>query len=109
MSKYFLKFIWSEKYLGICLDQKVSNKSLPLSEYFFWPRTDAWELLHVFIDSKSWISHKDTVLVLNTLTDVIHFWQDCNKQGRNKDISSKQNCISEAKLSFPSCSFVAFN
>ena len=101
MNKFSLKFIWSEKYLGVSLNQKIgsSNTSIPLTEYFFWPRTDAWDQLHSYLEDKNFITQKEIVVILNMLTDVIHFWQD------ESDFSKKN--ISLAKQTFPLCSFVA--
>ena len=97
MSRFYLKFMWFEKYLGICLIKKVGVKFVPLTEYFFWPRTDAWEQLRIFLYDKNWITKKDSVLLLNLLTDVINYWQD--------DINKKGD-FSSIKLRFPLCYFI---
>lgn len=101
MDKFSLKFVWSEKYLGVSLDQKigVSRLCIPLTEYFFWPRTDAWDQLHSYLQNKNFITQKEIVIILNMLTDVIHFWQD--------ESEFKKKSISLAKEKFPLCSFVA--
>ena len=43
MNKFILKFLWLEKSVAVALDQKVGDKTIPLTEYFFWPQKDAWE------------------------------------------------------------------
>ncbi|KZV53873.1 30S ribosomal protein 3-1, chloroplastic-like [Dorcoceras hygrometricum] len=72
-----LKFIWMEKNIGIALDQVIAGGrgTVPLSPYYFWPRKDAWEELKVLLESKPWISHKQTVVLLNQATDIINLWQ----------------------------------
>ena len=35
MKKFILKFIWFEKYIAVSLDQKVGDKTILLTEYFF--------------------------------------------------------------------------
>ncbi|KVI05350.1 Ribosomal protein PSRP-3/Ycf65 [Cynara cardunculus var. scolymus] len=71
-----LKFIWMEKNIGLGLDQVIpGHGSIPLSPYFFWPRKDAWEELKTTLESKSWISQKKMIILLNQATDIINLWQ----------------------------------
>ncbi|XP_055828316.1 30S ribosomal protein 3, chloroplastic-like [Solanum dulcamara] len=71
-----LKFIWMEKNIGISLDQVIpGHGTIPLSPYYFWPRKDAWEELKVMLESKPWISQKQTIILLNQATDIINLWQ----------------------------------
>ncbi|XP_006358052.1 30S ribosomal protein 3, chloroplastic-like [Solanum tuberosum] len=71
-----LKFIWMEKNIGISLDQVIpGHGTIPLSPYYFWPRKDAWEELKVMLESKPWISEKQTIILLNQATDIINLWQ----------------------------------
>lgn len=74
--KIVLKFIWLEKNIGLALDQVVpGHGTIPLSPYYFWPRKDAWEELKAKLESKSWISQKRTIILLNQATDIINLWQ----------------------------------
>eukprot|EP00250_Pteridium_aquilinum_P033302 c5423_g1_i1 orf=114-596(+) len=71
-----LRFVWMEKNIGIGLDQVVpGHGTVPLSSYYFWPRKDAWEEIKTKLESKKWISRKQTILLLNQATDVINLWQ----------------------------------
>ncbi|KAL3341317.1 hypothetical protein AABB24_025725 [Solanum stoloniferum] len=71
-----LKFMWMEKNIGISLDQVIpGHGTIPLSPYYFWPRKDAWEELKVMLESKPWISQKQTIILLNQATDIINLWQ----------------------------------
>ncbi|KAL7118580.1 hypothetical protein ACP275_02G011800 [Erythranthe tilingii] len=72
-----LKFVWMEKNIGIALNQMIGGgpETVPLSPYYFWPRIDAWEELKFLLESKSWISNKQVVLLLNQATDIINLWQ----------------------------------
>lgn len=36
----------------------LQNQKSPITEYFFWPKTDAWEALNVSIEAKDWISER---------------------------------------------------
>ncbi|XP_073298284.1 small ribosomal subunit protein cS23-like [Primulina huaijiensis] len=72
-----LRFVWMEKNIGIAIDQVIpgGHGTIPLSPYYFWPRKDAWEELKVMLESKPWISKKQTVVLLNQATDIINLWQ----------------------------------
>ncbi|KAL3525449.1 hypothetical protein ACH5RR_013821 [Cinchona calisaya] len=71
-----LKFIWMEKNIGISIDQVIPGYgTIPLSPYYFWPRKDAWEELKILLESKTWISQKQMVILLNQATDIINLWQ----------------------------------
>lgn len=37
----------------------------PLTEYFIWPRKDAWEELKVALEQRPWISDIDKIRLLN--------------------------------------------
>ena len=42
----------------------------PVTEYFFWPRKDAWEELKAALDARGWIGEREKVLLLNQTTEV---------------------------------------
>lgn len=78
----------------------------PITEYFIWPKVDAWEEVKAALDAKPWIPdrqagipiavylvrplqlckyklselclivNRDTILVLNSLTDIVNYWQE---------------------------------
>jgi 30S ribosomal protein 3 len=101
MNKFILKFLWLEKSVAVALDQKVCDKTIPLTEYFFWPQKDAWEDMKFFLDNKSWISQVDSIKLLNEITEVINFWQD------KEDLHKKE--IYKVRERFPNCLFVGFD
>ena len=46
--KYFmdnlkLQVLWLDSSLGLAVNQKTSEESLPLTPYYFWPISEAWE------------------------------------------------------------------
>lgn len=97
--KFVLKFLWLEKVIGVALDQNVNGKTLPLTEYFFWPRNDAWEDIRLELLTRSWVSKNESILILNQITEVINFWQEQNEVTRKKDFLL-------AREKFPSCIFL---
>ena len=40
---FVLKFVWTDKVLGVALNQANRIGQTPMSPYYFWPREDAWE------------------------------------------------------------------
>lgn len=90
-----LKFLWLEKSIAVCLDQKIGEYTTPLTEYYFWPQKDAWEEMKSFLESKSWIEQKDSVFLLNQITEIINLWQE-------KDVSFlDKKYISQLRDRFP--------
>lgn len=98
MQKFILKFLWLEKSIAVGLDQKVGDKTTPITEFFFWPRKDAWEDLKLELEVKPWISQAESITLLNLTTEVINFWQEETEADR-KDLS-------KVKERFPNCLFI---
>lgn len=91
-----LSFLWLDKTIGVAVDQVFTKGSRsPITEYFFWPRVDAWEELKAALDSKSWFDQREKVLILNRCTEVINYWQD----------GDAKHSIDEVKQKFPDCKF----
>ena len=101
MDKFVLKFLWLEKSIAVSLDQKIADKTMPLTEYFFWPQKDAWEEMKFFLDTKGWISQVDSIALLNRITEVINYWQD------KEDLHKRE--ISKVREKFQDCLFVGYN
>jgi 30S ribosomal protein 3 len=94
MSKFVLRVLWLDKSLAIAIDQRIGNKTHPLTEYFFWPRKDAWEELKKQLDLNSWIAQNESVLLLNQTTDIINCWQAEGKQYSIKKMQEKfSDCL----------------
>jgi len=78
-----LNVLWQEDFCGVAVDQVLTmrdkNESMyrvPLTEFFFWPRVDAWDKVKEVLESKDWIEEREMILTLNTLTDLVTFWQE---------------------------------
>jgi 30S ribosomal protein 3 len=92
---YSLNFMWLEKNIAVAVDQVFGKgQRSPVTEYFFWPRKDAWEELKAALEEKSWIGERERVLLLNKCTEVINFWQEENKHS-----------LKEAQEKFADCKF----
>eukprot|EP00884_Botryococcus_braunii_P018166 jgi/Botrbrau1/5032/Bobra.0396s0045.1 len=95
---YALSFLWLEKNVAVAVDQIfMKDARAPISEFFFWPRKDAWEELKAFLETKPWITERDKVLLLNKTTEVINFWQ-----GEN----GVRPPLNDALEKFPDCAFL---
>ena len=98
---FILKFLWLEKSIAVCLDQKIGERTTPLTEYFFWPQKDAWEEMKNFLENKTWITQNESIFLLNQITEVINEWQE-------KDVMQRKD-ISSLKEKFSSCFFIGFD
>eukprot|EP00803_Ostreobium_quekettii_P003986 evm.model.scf_129.10 EVM.evm.TU.scf_129.10 scf_129:102520-105821(+) len=93
---YELNFLWLDRNVAVAVDQVFSKgQKSPLTEYFFWPRNDAWEELKTCLEGKPWIQERDRILLLNKTTEVINYWQD----------EQTKHSIQDAQAKFPDCSF----
>lgn len=98
MNRFILKFLWLEKSVAVCLDQKIGERTTPLTEYYFWPQKDAWEEMKNFLEDKSWITQNESIILLNQITEVINAWQD-KESFQKKDIT-------KLKDKFPNALFI---
>ena len=97
-NSFFLRFLWLEKNIAVSLDYCIKDKNFPLTEYYFWPQSDAWDDMRVFLENSTWISQSESIYLLNTLTEVINYWQD-------KSEHDLKNVDSAVKL-FPQVRFM---
>ena len=95
MNKFVLKFLWLEKSIAVALDQQIGFNTSPITEYFFWPRKDAWEELKNELETKLWIDQNEAIVILNQTTEVINYWQEETTHDLNK-----------AREKFPECLFI---
>lgn len=101
MEKFILKFLWLEKNIAVALDQKVGEKTIPLTEYFFWPQKDAWEEIKLYLENEKWIPQSEAIVLLNQITEVINFWQEKENSGKKE--------LNKVRERFPNALFIGFD
>jgi 30S ribosomal protein 3 len=74
----------------------LQGQKSPLTEYHFWPYTDAWEELKAALEARPWITERDRFVLLNRLTEVINYWQE----------QETKHTVDEAKATFADCTFI---
>ena len=94
-----LKILWSNNFLGLAIDQISVRSRLPITSYYFWPKTDAWEQLKIELAFKPWIKDKEKVCILNSAAEVMNFWQT------NRNSETFKDAINH----FPEVNFVKIN
>ena len=61
MQNLNLQILWLNDSLGFCINCQTPKGIIPLTSYYFWPISDAWEQLKVELDSKLESSYKTTI------------------------------------------------
>ena len=75
MQNLTLQVLWLDNSLGLAVNQKTTNGNLPLTPYYFWPFSEAWEQIQFELNSKPWIRNEERVRILNLVVDVMNEWQ----------------------------------
>jgi 30S ribosomal protein 3 len=101
MSSFRLKLILSEDAIGIAVDKNYSNTFRPVTGYYFWPVSNAWEQLKIDLDSKIWINSEEKISILNMVSDILNNWQDCLNRNLNFSFDSENQ---NRNLSIKVCS-----
>jgi 30S ribosomal protein 3 len=79
------KILCLENSLGIAINQTILNNTIPLTNYYFWPRSDVWEQIRLEINSKNWITEQDKINILNNVTKILNSWSKNTKMDVTQD------------------------
>jgi len=70
-----LQILWLDDSLGLSVNQQTPKENFPLTPYYFWPISEAWNQIRFELESKPWISEKERVTLLNSVVDAMNQWQ----------------------------------
>lgn len=90
-----LKVLWTKNSLGLSIEQVRAQNSFPLTCYYFWPKTKAWEQLQLELDFKSWVAEEEKVRILNTAAEIMNFWR---KNRHNETVVNVSNIFSDVSV-----------
>ena len=85
MQRLKLQTLWLDGSLGLAVNQETSSGNLPLTPYYFWPVSEAWEQIQFELTSKRWITKEERIQLLNLAVDVMNTWQQ-NRTTSNEKI-----------------------
>jgi len=91
VTKFKINTIWLENKLGLSINQIQSNNQIPLTPYFFWPKTNVWDQIKIELDTKTWILNSEKTTLLNSVAEIMNQWQDY----ANKKIEYSRKSIKE--------------
>ena len=82
----------------MAVDQTILKQSYPLTQYYFWPRTEAWDQLKLELDSKPWLSEKEKIVILNLTTDLISYWRQNRTTEKIEDLTNNFSEVTFVEL-----------
>jgi hypothetical protein len=82
-----LQFIYLNDKLGFAVNYRNVKGVFPISSYYFWPISKAWEQLQFELNLQTWISSKEQTQLLNVIVELMDDWQ------RLKDISNRKQLM----------------
>ena len=74
--RFKLNILWLENELGIAIDQIHAGEQIPLTDYFFWPKSDTWDQIRQELETKPWILTKEKAQLLNATATIMNEWQN---------------------------------
>ena len=74
--RFKLNILWLENELGIAIDQIQAGEQIPLTDYFFWPKSDTWDQIRQELETKPWILTKEKAQLLNATATIMNQWQN---------------------------------
>lgn len=89
MQNLKLQVLWLDNSLGLSVNQKTVDGNIPLTPYYFWPVSEAWEQIRFELDSKPWIPEEERINLLNLVVDVMHQWQQGRMNSEKKIINTE--------------------
>jgi len=95
MPNLTLQVLWLDDSLGLAINQETTGGNFPLTPYYFWPVSEAWEQIRFELESKPWISEKERIKLLNLIVDVMTQWQCTRIDVSNEEIRCESSITTE--------------
>jgi|TARA_B100001248_G_C26985112_1_gene276417 30S ribosomal protein 3 len=92
MQKLNLQVLWLDDSLGLAVNQQTSGGIFPLTPYYFWPISEAWEQIKFELDSKPWITEEERVNLLNSVVKVMNEWQQ-SRNNPNETVNNQNGVL----------------
>ena len=69
--------------LGLAINQKLDNKLIAVTPYYFYPINEAWKQMQRELELKSWVSEKEKIRLLNSAVEILSNWQQSSNYKKN--------------------------
>ena len=93
-----LKVLWSSNFLGLAIDQVKPRYKVPITSYYFWPKTEAWEQLQIELAVKNWVPNAEKSKILNSAAAIMNFWRLNRKSAAFENVVAQFNEVSFVKV-----------
>lgn len=91
-----LKVFYVESFLALAIDTVDGDYRIPITSYYLWPRTNAWEQIKLELDSKTWIKNSEKIKILNYIVEIMNYWR----------INKLDESATNIRTKFPQLNFV---
>jgi 30S ribosomal protein 3 len=71
-TKFLFSLVWHKNLLGVAIDQVRGDECIPLTGYYYWPRSDAWSQILIELESKKWISYKEKLFLMDKTSEILN-------------------------------------
>jgi 30S ribosomal protein 3 len=93
-----LKILWAKNFLGLSIDQIGMRHTLPMTNYYIWPKTEAWEQLKLELAFKSWVTDEEKIQILNSAAEIMNFWRVNRDLTTIETVTTRFNNINFVKI-----------
>ena len=84
-----LKILWHENFLGLSINQSSIKSTVPITSYYLWPKTQAWQQLKFELDLKPWLSEQEKINVLNQTAEIMNHWRRTRRNENYENLINK--------------------
>ena len=84
-----LKIFYAPSFLGLAIEQVKSTYKIPISSYYLWPRTDAWEQIKLELESKPWVKPEEKIKLLNQTASIMNYWRKNRHNTTKKTLNAQ--------------------